>query len=72
MTATRKGTMKQTIKELAALIGKQGEYNVSQDMWIYVTIEDVRISYGEVRVQIAPVKGRGTTWVPASNVKAVA
>lgn len=64
--------MKQTIKELAALIGKRGEYNVSRDMWIYVTIEDVRITYGETHVQITPVEGHGSTWVLASNVKAVA
>lgn len=64
--------MKQTIKELATLIGKGGAYNVSRDMWIYVTIEDVRITYGETHVLITPVAGHGSAWVLASNVKAQA
>lgn len=61
--------MKQTIKELAALIGKHGEYNVTRDMWITVVIEDVRLSYGEVQVQITPLDGHGYAWVLATNVK---
>lgn len=62
--------MKQTIRELAALIDTEGQYNVSADMWIRVRVEDVRMAYGDVQLQITPVAGTGYIWVKASNVKA--
>jgi hypothetical protein len=60
-----------TVKEMAALIGTTGEYNVAADMYVNVRIEDVRLTYGKMQVQITPVDGRGTVWVHAENVKAL-
>lgn len=64
--------MKQTIRELAQLIGQRGAYNVAKDMWINVEVEDVRISYGDTHLLITPVSGTGSIWVLAANVKAAA
>ena len=58
-----------TIKELASLIGTTGEYNVSRDLWITVTVEDARFTYGKLQLEVTPVAGRGTMWVHAENVK---
>ena len=60
-----------TIKELAALIGTTGEYNVSRDVWITVTVEDARFTYGKLQLEVKPVAGHGTMWVHADGVKQV-
>lgn len=60
-----------TVKEMAALIGTEGMYNVSRDMYVRVRVEDVRVSYGDVQLLITPIAGTGEAWVMAGNVKAV-
>ena len=68
-TMGAKNTM--TAKDMIALIGTEGAYNVSREMYVMVRIEDARVSYGEVQVLITPLQGYGTCWINVNNVKAV-
>ena len=53
-------------KELEGLVGRKGLWKAS--IWVDVTIEDARRSYGRVDVQIAPVSGMGMAWVSLDSV----
>ena len=58
-----------TLREQTALLG-QAFWNTGGDMPLSMPVEvtDVRISFGQVRVLIAPVGGRGTRWVSRDHV----
>lgn len=43
-------------------IGRTGEV-VANGLIVYVTILDVKQSYGRVRYMVEPVSGRGNVWV---------
>jgi hypothetical protein len=62
--------MSMTVKEMAALIGTTGLYNVSRDVYMSVKILDMRLSYGNVQAQITPVAGEGEMWVQLGSIKA--
>lgn len=60
-----------TIKEMAALIDTRGTYGIGRDVWMDVTITDLRTSYGQVQALVTPVAGKGSMWVNLDSVKVV-
>ena len=58
-----------TTKELAQVIGKSAFLHVENVFLVPVTVEDAKMSYGQVRYQVTPVGGSGASWVDSSRVK---
>lgn len=49
------------------LIGRTGEYCIN-GITVYVTVNDVKSAYGNVRLCISPIAGKGSVWVNEESV----
>ncbi len=61
--------MSMTVREMSALIGTVGTYNVGRDVYMDVKIIDMRLSYGNEQALITPVAGEGEMWVQLGSIK---
>jgi len=59
-----------SIQDLAQRIGREYLLDIGE-FTIVVMVEDVKISYGNVRAYVYPVGGQGSAWVNASRLKKV-
>jgi hypothetical protein len=57
------------IKELAALIGREAQYDSGTGLTFRVLIRDARQAFGRLDYQIEPVGGSGLQWVKADRVR---
>jgi hypothetical protein len=55
-----------TAREMSELVGSLRMLR-SGDLWFEVTVEDVRVRFGTVDVQVRPAAGSGTTWVELAS-----
>lgn len=47
---------------LSNLVGKEA-YIWTSGLVIYVTIEEIKVTYGKIRYLVSPVQGEGKSWV---------
>lgn len=68
----KKGGRKMTVKEMTQIIAKQviGKVGLVKTggLEVAVWVRDAKQSYGSTRVLVAPVAGRGETWVDLTRV----
>lgn len=57
-----------SVTQMAKMIGQKGHIFGTGDMRISVRIIDVKVSYGQVRYQITPLAGEGTTWINVDSI----
>ena len=50
-------------KDMAALLGTDRFVKMEGEFLVRCTVEDVKVSYGSVRVLVHPVGGSGEAWV---------
>jgi hypothetical protein len=53
---------------LARAIGQEAMLR-ADGLWVSVLITDAKLSYGNVRYLVSPVRGSGTVWVDAGRVQ---
>jgi hypothetical protein len=53
---------------LARAIGQEASLR-SDGLWVSVLISDAKLSYGNVRYLVSPVRGSGTVWVDSSRIQ---
>lgn len=54
--------------ELVTLLGKRATWTVAPNIDIEVEIIDAKTAYGVFRILVAPVHGKGRTWVALTTV----
>jgi hypothetical protein len=59
-----------SLKEAQAYLDKEAFYDVDQ-MTVFVTITDVRESWGRLQFEILPIRGEGTKWVNSESVHGI-
>ncbi len=60
--------MSETITQLQRFIGKTG-YLRREALEPFVKIHDVKLSYGQVRLLVKPVCGRGEMWIEQNRIE---
>jgi hypothetical protein len=53
---------------LARAIGQEAMLR-ADGLWVSVLISDAKLSYGNVRYLVTPVRGSGTVWVDSGRVQ---
>lgn len=52
-----------TVKDLAPLLGMAGWLGVEGGLNVEVQVTDVRVTFGQIQVEVTPIAGHGSTWV---------
>jgi hypothetical protein len=54
---------------LSRAIGQEALLRADGGLWVSVLITDAKLSYGNVRYLVTPVRGSGTVWVDSSRIQ---
>ena len=56
-----------TVAQLAAIIGREADFEVTPNLTIRVVVRDVRQRFGRTDYEVSPVSGSGTQWVDSNG-----
>lgn len=57
-----------TLKELAAVIGREGKFSPIAGFIVNVRVTDARQVYGRTDYAVVPLSGEGLTWIESKRV----